>query len=111
MEKTQAVKARLLAMKAELESLSNLSKESRKTVTLDQQSVGRLSRMDALQQQAMANAAAQRRQHDLTRIEIALRLLENGDYGYCENCGEKIAPKRLEVDPLAVRCTPCAGKR
>lgn len=110
MNKAETVKQRLLALKSELEALSHLSAESRQTVTLDQQSVGRLSRMDALQQQAMANATAQRRQHDLIRIETALRLLEAGDYGYCENCGEEIAEKRLEVDPLAVRCTPCAGK-
>lgn len=106
----EKVKARLLALKQELIALDDMAEESRATVTLDQQSVGRLSRMDALQQQAMANATRQRRQHDLIRIEESLRLLEAGDYGYCETCSELIPAKRLEADPLATRCTSCASR-
>ena len=104
------IKARLRALKDELIALDDLAGESRATVTLDQQSVGRLSRMDALQQQAMANATRQRRQHDLVRIEESLRLLDAGDYGYCETCGEDIPAKRLQADPLATRCTACASR-
>lgn len=107
----EKTKARLLALKQELIDLDEMAGESRATVTLDQQSVGRLSRMDALQQQAMANATRQRRQQDLQRIEESLRLLDSGDYGYCENCGEPIPGKRLQADPLATRCTACAGRR
>ena len=103
------IKTRLLNLKQELKDLDDLSKQARETVTLDQQSVGRLSRMDAMQQQAMANATNQRRQADLIRIEAALERLQNDDYGFCENCGEEIAPKRLEIDPLATRCTQCAS--
>ena len=104
------IKASLLKLEQELKDLDDLSKQARQTVTLDQQSVGRLSRMDALQQQAMANATKQRRQTDLLRIKAALERLENDDYGYCENCGQEIAPKRLEIDPLVTRCTHCASQ-
>ena len=103
------IKTQLLALKQELEELQTLSSSSRSTVTLDQQSVGRLSRMDAMQQQAMANATNQRRLNDLHRIKNALERLENGDYGYCEHCDEPITKKRLEIDPLATRCTKCAA--
>ena len=103
------IKTQLLALKQELEELQTLSSSSRSTVTLDQQSVGRLSRMDAMQQQAMANATNQRRLNDLHRIKNALERLENGDYGYCEHCDEPIAKKRLEIDPLVTRCTKCAA--
>ena len=103
------IKTRLLKLEQELKELNDLSKQARQTVTLDQQSVGRLSRMDAMQQQAMANATKQRRQTDLKKIKQALERLENDDYGYCENCGEEIAPKRLEIDPLVTRCTQCAS--
>lgn len=98
----------LTRMKSELESLSEISQEARATVTLDQQSVGRLSRMDALQGQAMAQASERQRRADIQRIEAAVRRIEDGDFGYCVECGEEIAPKRLEVDPAAAFCINCA---
>nr|WP_299656728.1 TraR/DksA C4-type zinc finger protein [uncultured Tateyamaria sp.] len=77
------------------------------TVQLDQQAVGRLSRMDALQYQAMAQAQARRRQTERQRIRAALKRIEDGDYGYCSDCGEDIEPKRLEADPTIPRCLDC----
>lgn len=101
---------RLIAMREELQALSAAAKEDRSTVGLDQQSVGRLSRMDALQRQAMAQATERQRARDLQRIDAALRRIEEDDYGYCADCGEAIADKRLEVDPMAERCVHCAGR-
>lgn len=98
----------LLARRAELEELSKISSEDRDTVTLDQQSVGRLSRMDAMQAQAMAKANERQRMTEIARIDAALRRLEEGEYGYCLNCGEEIAPKRLQADPAASVCINCA---
>ncbi|MEE2525622.1 TraR/DksA C4-type zinc finger protein [Hyphobacterium sp. HN65] len=99
---------RLLALKEELLALSSGSGDDRKPVELDQQSVGRLSRQDSLQVQAMAKAADARRAMALRRIEAALRRVDEGDYGWCVECGEEIAPKRLESDPAAPRCAACA---
>ena len=65
--------------------------------------------MDALQQQAMANATKARRLADLNRIDHMLTMIKNDEYGYCEQCGDEIPEKRLEVDPLAIRCVNCAG--
>ncbi len=79
------------------------------TVELDQQAVGRLSRMDALQNQAMAKANHARRQTQKSRLKAALRRMADGEYGYCEDCGEEIALKRLEFDPAATRCIQCAS--
>lgn len=101
---------RLMTRRDELQSLSNVSADARGTVTLDQQSVGRLSRMDAMQQQAMAQATERKRASELTRIENALKRLEAGDYGYCVECDDEIALKRLEIDPAATLCIKCAGK-
>lgn len=106
---TSKVKQKLIDMRKELIALSETASLSRDTVKLDQSAVGRLSRMDALQQQAMAKATEARRSKQLYRIDHALRLIESGEYGICENCDEDIAPKRLEIDPLATRCTNCAG--
>jgi DnaK suppressor protein len=78
------------------------------TVVLDQSSVGRLSRMDALQQQAMAQNSRQRAEQELRRIEAALACCDNGSYGYCASCEEPIDPRRLEFDPAAPLCIGCA---
>ncbi|MEM7069232.1 MAG: TraR/DksA C4-type zinc finger protein [Pseudomonadota bacterium] len=99
---------RLDAKRAELQDLSEISKEARDTVELDQQAVGRLSRMDAMQQQAMAEAQERTRQLDLQRIELAERRLREGDYGYCIECDEEIPDGRLAIDPMAERCVNCA---
>ncbi len=102
---------RLAAKRSELEEFSRLSEEARKPVELDQQSVGRLSRMDAMQQQAMAEATERARRRDLARIELAERRLAEDEYGYCLDCGEEIPERRLEIDPMAERCVRCAGSR
>ena len=78
------------------------------TVTLDQQAVGRLSRMDALQNQAMANAQHGRRAVQRTRLKAALARIDEGEFGYCEDCGDDIAPARLDLDPTARVCISCA---
>lgn len=99
---------RLIHLREELRQLQETGKSATATVELDQSSMGRLSRMDALQGQAMAQASARRRQQQLAGIEKALRRLDSGDYGYCEACDEPINPRRLDVDPLATHCLDCA---
>ncbi len=99
---------KLLAARKELQSLRERSAESREPVTLDQQSVGRLSRMDAMQGQAMAKAAEQRRATEMARIDAALKRIDDGSYGECLRCGEEIDPKRLDLDPAATLCIDCA---
>lgn len=97
------------AREAELKALSDISAQSREPVALDQQSVGRLSRMDAMQQQAMSRATEETRKRDLLRIEAARRRVRDGEFGFCEKCGEPIADARLRVDPMAIRCIGCAS--
>lgn len=101
---------RLLKLKAELQSLAESSDESAAIVELDQTKVGRLSRMDAMQAQAMAKASVARRQQMLRQIEAALERIDNDEYGYCKECDEPIHPKRLDFDPTALLCIDCASK-
>lgn len=103
----QSLHARL----AELDAEDAAGAEGQKTVELDQQAVGRLSRMDALQNQAMAQAQARRREAERAKIRAALARLAEGEYGYCTECGEEIAPARLKVDPAIARCAECMGAR
>ena len=99
---------RLVERRAELRALSDVSAPARATVQLDQQSVGRLSRMDAMQQQAMAQASERQRAGELARIEAALLRIEAGEYGYCLECGKDVGEKRLEMNPAAALCITCA---
>lgn len=107
-ESPQIVRKKLEALQKTLTEESGLAGEARQTVELDQQAVGRLSRMDALQAQAMAQAQERKRSADLVRIDMALRRLEEGEYGYCSECGEEIPDARLQIDPMAERCVKCA---
>lgn len=103
------LKSLLLARRQELNLLSDRNREDSRPVELDQTRVGRLSRMDALQSQAMALETERRRGHELNRIAAALQRIEEGDYGYCVSCGEEIAVKRLELDPTTAVCIDCAS--
>ncbi len=71
--------------------------------------MGRLSRMDALQHQAMAQETERRRRIELKRIDAALTRMADGDYGFCVQCGEPIAEKRLAFDPATPLCIACAS--
>lgn len=105
---TDKFKEKLQVQLEELNRLSTISSESRKTVALDQQSVGRLSRMDAMQGQAMALATEERREQARVRVEAALRRIAAGDYGFCLKCEEEIDIRRLELDPSTPFCLSCA---
>ena len=104
----EALSARLEQLREELREQEAQSEEARSAVTLDQQSVGRLSRTDAMQQQAMAEAESRRRKSDLARIDAAFRRIKEGEYGWCDECGEPIGKRRLAIDPMANRCVACA---
>jgi DnaK suppressor protein len=103
-------KTQLLALQDELLSLKDSAEDSTKPVELDQSSVGRISRMDAMQSQAMAQESLRRRDQQLVLIKGALRRIEAGDYGYCHICDEEIDPRRLAVNPTLTRCLACARK-
>lgn len=102
------IRATLHQMLKALQQDDELGLLGTKTIELDQQAVGRLSRMDALQNQAMALAQQRNRNARMRRIETALTRLEQGEYGYCTECGEEIPPSRLSLDPAIPNCIGCA---
>ena len=64
--------------------------------------------MDAMQQQAMSQAASRLIDLERQRIQVALGRVRTGDYGYCVSCGEEIAEGRLRFDPSVLTCISCA---
>lgn len=101
----------LTARRDELNRLIESSRDGRRPVELDQTRVGRLSRMDAMQHQAMALETERRRSLELKRIETALTRIDGDEYGYCLTCGDEIPEKRLELDPTVAVCVDCAQQR
>jgi DnaK suppressor protein len=95
---------------SELTAADTTMRDEARPVELDQTRVGRLSRQDALQSQALSVAALERNRTQINRLRMALKRLDDGDYGYCRECGEEIPEARLEVDPAADYCVACAQR-
>ncbi len=91
----------------ELRKEDELGKVSQQTVELDQQSVGRLSRMDALQSQAMAQAQKRRRNAMQVVLQAALKRIDEGEFGFCDDCGDEIGQSRLMANPIITKCISC----
>lgn len=106
---TEVTRARLIGARGDLLRLIDAVEEDRRPVELDQARVGRLSRMAALQGQAMAIETERRRKLEVRRIDAALARLDGGEYGACVECGEDIEPKRLDLDPAVPLCMGCAS--
>jgi len=97
----------LISSRNKLNRLLKLSESSSEIVELDQSKVGRLSRMDAMQQQQMASAGKRAQQIQLTQTNRALKKIEIDEYGYCIDCDDVIAFSRLQIKPECERCINC----
>lgn len=94
-------------LKLELAAQLSANTDAAKPVKLDQTSVGRLSRMDSMQSQAMAQAVREGLMIRLSQCENALQAIERGEYGFCRSCEEPIGAKRLGAKPEAPFCLEC----
>ncbi len=87
----------------------SVTDEALKTVELDQTAVGRLSRMDSLQNQGLAKGLRERESVKLALIQEALKRLEEGSYGHCTACGGEVPFQRLLIFPESATCSACSG--
>jgi len=106
-EEREHFRTKLTAMQSEIRAISDSAAQDLKPVMLDQTSVGRVSRADAMQLQQMSQEAARRRQQLLLKIEGALRRIESGRFGLCFLCETEIDLRRLGADPTITRCRDC----
>ena len=104
----QRFESLLLKLKAELLEAGETGQQAEEVVELDQARVGRLSRMDAMQAQAMSLETGRRRRQHIVKIDAALERVRSGDFGDCFECGEPIHPGRLQANPTATLCITCA---
>ena len=105
----EAMRALLLGERDALLRASASTAGDRAPVELDQQAIGRLSRIDAMQVRAMAEASETRRRQRVQQIDAAIGRIDDGSFGECLECGEPIPPRRLEIDPAVGLCVSCAG--
>ena len=109
-DKLQALQASLQRQLLELTEQLQISQQAAGVVTLDQTSVGRVSRIDALQQQSMAISTREMAALKLKRVKLAIQAIADNNYGYCQKCDETIAYKRLLAQPEANLCLLCQDK-
>jgi DnaK suppressor protein len=109
-EEQRELEGDLLKAKRELVAILESNKEESAPVDLDLP-IGRISRMDAMQQQSMAKANRASAKQRLALIGVALKTLEEGDYGFCRDCDEPIGFARLKARPETPFCVTCQGSR
>ena len=102
----ELIRAQLIELKHQLK----MGSESSKTVQLDQTMVGRVSRIDAIQQQKIAKAGLERDKARYSRLIQTLEKIDSDDFGYCLECDEKINLSRLLIKPEANYCVACQQK-
>ncbi len=100
----------LLELREELKLLLENSSDGAQPVSLDEP-IGRLSRMDAMQQQSMVQANRRTAETRLIRIDAALRRHNNEEYGLCVECEEEIGYARLRAQPEAPFCIGCQSNK
>ena len=105
-EQIDELREELLSLREELDRLLRESKDAVKAVSPDP-SLGRLTRLDAIQQQKMAQEERRRRDIRRKQIGVALASIESGDYGFCKRCEEPIGYKRLKAKPESPFCMQC----
>ena len=105
-EQLAELEQKLVSLRDDLEQLLVATRESTRPVDLDEP-IGRLTRMDAMQQQSMS--AANRRSYDirLQQVKQALSALERDEYGICRRCEDPIGYKRLTARPESPYCLDC----
>lgn len=105
------LEAKLRELKDDIESQLQRNESSSAPVELDQTLVGRVSRVDALQQQGIALNSRRNLMLRQKKILAALQALDSGDYGYCQECDEPVGYARLTVKPEASFCLKCQEKQ
>lgn len=105
-EELRSFHTRLLEAKASAEHILDLGAGA-DPVEASGQTIGRLTRMDALQLRAMADLSRDQLRIRLRQIDAALLVMDAGRYGICRRCSQPLARERLEAMPEAPFCAPC----
>ena len=92
----------------EIEQYLEKTEESAEAVSPDK-SLGRLSRMEAMQDQQLMLEARRRKKMQKVAVQSALKRIDHGQFGTCIFCGNLIPEDRLEVAPESSSCVNCSA--
>ena len=108
-EQIQELGRALEELRGKIEQMLEITRDGTRAVDLDEP-IGRLTRMDAIQQQGLSAAA--RSSHDLRLRQVlqSLNSIKRGDYGDCRRCQEPIGYPRLKARPESPYCLECQGE-
>lgn len=109
-DQLDAQRRALLKLREELSEHVARAADGAKPVDLGEP-IGRISRVDAMQQQQMLAVNRQAAERRRRQVEAALSRIDAGEYGECLVCGEDIEPRRLEAHPEAPLCIHCQSQR
>lgn len=107
-EQIDALRGELERILSKLERSMRTTEEAMRPVELDQSAVGRLSRMDSLQNQGLTRNLQERETAKLAQVLSARARLDAGTYGACTECGADVPFQRLLIFPEAPTCAACA---
>ena len=102
-------KAKLVQLKGDIEASLKQVSAADSSISPDN-AIGRLTRMEAIQAQSISEAGKGRQKKRLALVERALKAVEDGGYGLCAVCGEKIQAGRLEIRPESRVCMQCVSR-
>ena len=109
-EQIAELRAELERILAKLVRSMRATDEAMRPVELDQTAVGRLSRIDSLQNQGLTRNLQAREAVKLSQVHAALARIEAGSYGTCTECGADVPFERLLIFPEAPTCSGCGDR-
>jgi len=99
------IKEQIEETKVKIEELEELSKPIEPDISL-----GRITRMDAINNKSVAEAALRTAKRKLGKLQHALSKIDSPDFGSCTVCKRPIHPKRIMLMPESSRCVRCASR-
>ena len=97
------IKSLIKNLKVEIDQLE----EDAKPVS-PENSIGRISRMDAINNKSVVEASLRNRKSKLSKLQLALSKINKPGFGMCTRCKSQINPKRLMLLPESDKCVRCA---
>ncbi len=108
-EDKQELKEKIIAMIAKSEK-DVIDLEEMSAPVSPENSIGRVSRMDAINNKSVMEAALRNKKSKLGKLRLALKNIDNADFGICKDCKNPIQAARLIYMPESTQCIRCAGR-
>ena len=106
-DQKQDIKKRILEELKKTEEAILDYKESTKPIS-PENAIGRVSRMDAINNKSVVEAAFRKAEEKLNKLKLVLNKVDDADFGICIRCGETIPIGRVLLMPQSRNCVRCA---